>query len=274
MELHGHFRYGSKSSQNYGIILAHAETQHDPRISGSIETVNMFSKRGIRKYFTRDNYSDSPISFDVDFVVDDDRCLSKDEQRAIEKWLFYTQGYWPLYIDQYDDPDSENTDLVNDEEKELYLKCRFTHPEKIEGNGGVCGFKATLEADSPLAWQDTTTTTFELDGGSGFNTVLTLPVDTDINDYTYPKVTIMTGSSGGDVTISNNSDDPARLTTFRSLSSNTQVIMNQEIGMISGQNYSKFSNKNFIRLLDGDNYISIIGDVVSITFEWQNRRYL
>lgn len=275
MELHGHFRYGSKSSYEYGIILAHAETQHDPRISGSIETASLFSRRGIRRYYTRDDYSDSPISFGVEFIVDEDnKHLNPNEQRAIERWLFYSPGYWPLYLDQYDDEETGNIDIVNGEEKELYLNCRFTHPEKIEGNGGVCGFKATLEADSPFAWQDAITMTHDLDGGNEFNTVFTVDVDTDINDYTYPKVTIMTGSSGGDVTISNNDDDPARLTTFSGLSANTQVVMNQEIGMISGQNYSKFSNKNFIRFLDGVNHIAVIGDIVSITFEWQNRRYL
>ena len=274
MELHGHFKYGSKYSREFGIMLAHAETEHDPRISGAIETASMFSKRGKRNYFTRDNYSDSPISFDVEFIADCERCLSIREQRAIQKWLFYSPSYWPLYLDQFDDKDGENTEIVNGSEKQLYINCRFTHPEKIEGNGGIVGYKATLESDSPFAWQDSIIESVELNGGSGSNAVFNFEIDTDINDYTYPKVTIATGSSGGDITISNNTDDPARLTSFSGLSPNTQVIMTGELGYISGQNYEKFSNKNFIRLLDGVNAISVLGDVVSITFEWQNRRYL
>ena len=131
-----------------------------------------------------------------------------------------------------------------------------------------------MEADSPLAWQEASTRTFTLTGGENASVVIALAVDTDLKDYIYPKVTITTGSTGGDVTISNNSDSASRLTSFEDLSANTEIIMYEKIGMISGQNYSKFSNKNFVRLLDGDNRISILGDVVRIQFEWQNRRYL
>lgn len=274
MELHGHFRYGGGDSKDYGVALAHVETKHDNRVSGGIETVNVFTKCAKRNYFTRDDYSDSPISFDVEFISDDDEKFSINEQRAIKKWLFYRQGYLPLYIDEYDDCENENTEIVDGVEKRIYLRCRFTNPEAIYGNGGVVGFKATLEADSPFAWQEKTETTVTFNGGSSMNDVFAVEIDTDLNDFTYPKVTITTGNTGGDVTITNNTDDPARLTTFEGLSANTAVIMNEEIGQISGQNYMKFSNKNFIRLLDGVNNLSVIGDVVSIKFEWQNRRYL
>lgn len=274
MELHGHFKYGSKYSREFGIMLAHAETEHDPRISGAIETASMFSKRGKRNYYTRDDYSDSPISFDVEFLVDSDRALNLQQQRAIQKWLFYSPAYWPLYLDQFDDRDGENTEIIDGAEKQLYIKCRFTHPEKIFGNGGVAGYKATLEADSPFAWQDSTSEAFQLDGGESASSVVSLEIDTDINDYTYPKVIITTGSSGGDITISNNTDDPARLTSFTGLSPASQITMDGELGYISGQNYEKFSKKNFIRLLGGENMLSVVGDITSIQFEWQNRRYL
>lgn len=274
MELHGHFRYGSFSSRDYGLILAHADTSHDNRISGDIQTVNLFSKRGKRNVFTRDDYSDSPISFDVEILSDSDEPLDQETQRTVQKWLFYQQGHWPLYIDPFDDCAGDNTELIDGEEKRLYIKCRFTNPEKVYGNGGVFGYKATLEADSPLAWQDATVKTFPMDGGSDANTLISLEIDTDMKDYTYPKVTITTGSSGGDITIVNNTDSVSRLTSFHGLGANTQIIMNEKIGMVSGQNYEKFSHKNFIRLLDGENKFSILGDVVSVKFEWQNRRFL
>ena len=274
MELHGHFHYGNGDSRTYGLILAHAETNHDNRASGGIETVNLFSKREKRNLFTKDDYSDSPISFDVEFLSDSDNPLSLETQRAIQKWLFYQQGYWPLYLDSLDDLDEENQELVDGVLKGTYLNCRFTNPEKIFGNGGVFGYKATLEADSPLAWQDKNDVTVTLAGGSNASDVFNVAVDTDLKDYTYPKVTITTGNAGGSITIANNSDSASRLTSFTGLSANATIIMNEKIGMVSGQNYSKFSNKNFIRLLDGNNQISVAGDVVSIRFEWQNRRYL
>ena len=274
MELHGHFQYGSFSSRDYGLVLAHADTSHDNRSAGGIQTVNLFSKRGKRNVFTRDDYSDSPISFDVEILSDSDEPLDQETQKAAQKWLFYQQGYWALYIDPFDDCDEDNVEIINGEEKRIYLKCRFTNPEKVYGNGGVFGYKATLEADSPFAWQESTGMTFTLTGGANGDAMIALEIDTDIKDYTYPKVTITTGNAGGDVTIVNYSDSETRLTSFTELSPNTQVIMYDKIGMVSGQNYEKFSNRNFIRLLDGENRISILGDVVSIRFEWQNRRYL
>lgn len=274
MELHGHFHYGSGSSRDYGLMLAHADTNHDGRSSGEIQTVNLFSKRGKRNVFTRDDYSDSPISFDVEILSDSDRPLDQETQRAAQKWLFYQQGYWPLYLDPFDDCYEDNTEVIDGEEKNLYLKCRFTNPEKVYGNGGIFGYKAKLEADSPLAWQDTSSKTFTMTGGENANTLINLEIDTDLKDYTYPKVIITTGQVGGNVTISNNSDSASRLTGFTGLGANTEIVMNEKIGMVSGQNYEKFSNKNFIRLLDGVNRISVVGDVVSIRFEWQNRRYI
>ena len=273
MELHGHFRYGSKDSREFRIMLAHVDTKRNLLLGGSVETVSAFSRKGIKNYFLKDDYSDSALSFDVEFVVDDDRPLTQEEQRGVRKWLFYAQGYWPLYLDEFDDINDDNTEIIYGEDKRTYLNCRFTNPEVVEGNGGVIGYKATLEADSPYAWQEPTEITFTMEDASS-NSIISVEVDTDINEYIYPKVTIQTGSTGGDVTIFNNTDEATRLTSFAGLTANTQIIMVGDIGFISGQNYEKFTNKNFIRLLDGDNRLSLTGDIASIKFEWRNRRYV
>ena len=100
-------------------------------------------------------------------------------------------------------------------------------------------------------------------------------MDSDLNDYVYPKVTIQIGDVGGDIIISNNTDDASRLTSFVSLTPNVTVVMRGDgINYISGDNYMKFKDKNFIRLLDGENQIAIVGDVVGLSFEFQNRRFL
>lgn len=272
MELFGHFKYGSKESREFGLVFANIETDREHRLAGNIETSSVFSKRGIRNHFARDEYSDSPMSFDVEIVSDGDIGLEHSVQRTVEKWLFYSKSYQKLYIDLEDDPYAENYELVDGEPKRLYLNCRFTHPEVIEGSGGIYGYKATLEMDSPLAWQDAITKAFDIEDATN-GELITVNVDSDLNDYIYPKVTIQTGNTGGNITIFNNADSATRLTSFTGLSANTQVVMTGEIGYISGQNYGKFSNKNFIRLLDGSNPITLIGDIASIQFEWQNRRY-
>ena len=104
--------------------------------------------------------------------------------------------------------------------------------------------------------------------------MFTAGIDTDMEEYVYPKVTIQMGSSGGDVIIANNNDDSTRLTKFIGLGELATVVMKGELNYVSGQYYEKFADRNFIRLLDGENTLTIIGDVESITFEYSARRVL
>ena len=133
----------------------------------------------------------------------------------------------------------------------------------------MIGYKCTLESDSYLTWQDPVCYTF-----SNFSPNFVVPVDTDYDEYTYPKVTITTGGTGGDIAIINQTDSASRLTAFKGLSPNISFIMNGDINWITGDNYTKFAQKNFIRLLDGENTFTIQGDIASLKFEWNNRRFM
>lgn len=273
MELCGHFIFGGIESLAYGLILANVETDRNVKLSGDIETQTVFGRKNKRYYYAGDNYDDSAFSLEIDIVSDDDRPLSYEEQREISKWLFYNPGYRKLYLDPAEDWFGENEDRTYGSEKYIYLNCRFTHPEKIEGNGGIVGYRATLEADSAMAWADETNITYTLSTASTGETI-SVYVDSDLQDYIYPKVTFVTGSTGGNVSIVNQSDSATRFTAFTDLGSDTQVIMNGDINTISGNNYQRFTSKNFVRLLDGENRLTITGDVVSVQLRWQNRRYI
>lgn len=79
-----------------------------------------------------------------------------------------------------------------------YLRCRFINPSKLEYNGGVVGYKATLEADSGWWWQDPITAAFTLNHASATsNSMISITPDTDVDDYIYPKVTITAGNISG-----------------------------------------------------------------------------
>ena len=541
-----HFEYADISSRRYGLIIACVETERFKQTSGSISGVTLFHNGAKKRYLIDDDYSDFPVSYDVEIITDDDGCIGASERRQIEKWLFNKPSYRKFYLDLDDDCNGETYEIIGGERKRLFMNCRFINPEKLEYNGGIIGYRATLEADSGLWWQDAVTKTFNItqpgpaspavcsfvngetgtsdaiiffrrydysvkmaafwqsledayadgpvfygnddtstrlpltryfidagggsyhiiyaynddgtghrldsslpyvsldyfsideeypsdndwlaqyssdqsfktfyvfsDGGrggsvrldeleeefnglvngnvdyseqpivspnamiaagysefdgaaaakaypikiqvdsidclftpilrdgsvlsridintyiegelsgsgspsfllendrgslgiiihaksgestsywddltqslseiedeyveiatSGSTDIATIDVDTDINDFTYPKVTFTMGSSGGDVIISNNSDDSARLTKFVGLSPNTTIIMKGDINYISGQNYIKFTGRNFPRLVDGKNIFTVSGDVSSITFEFNNRRAL
>lgn len=275
MDLYGsHFELGGISSRQYSLIFANANTERLLTLLGSFESNSLYSKTEHRKYILKDNYSNSPVSFDAEIITDNGMGLELGTRKAVERWLFGNSSFRKLYIDTLDDCYGESYELIDGVQKRLYLNCRFTNPEKMEYNGGIVGYKCTVECDSCMAWQDPISKSFEIDENGSAGSIISIDVNSDLNDYIYPKVTINIGSSGGDITIVNESDDASRLTKFTNLSQNITFVMNGEINFISGGNYTKFLNKNFIRFLDGENKLAIIGDISSIEFEWQNRRYL
>lgn len=276
MDLYGsHFEFGGISSRKYGLIFANVETDRNTSLMGAFETNTAYSKQNNRRYIMRDNYGQSPVEFDIDIVSADEKDLGVIRLREIEKWLFGNTQYRKLYMDMADDTLGEASELIDGKQKRLYLNCRFKNPQRLEYNGGVVGFKVTVECDSCMAWQDPIVKVVSVNNTDSSGIALfDILTDTDLNDYIYPKVTISIGSLGGDIIIANNTDSENRLTKFVGLGANTSLTMNGDINYISGNNYERFTYQNFIRLLDGNNAFTAIGNIKEITFEWQNRRYL
>ena len=270
-----HFEYGGITSRQYGLIIAAVNTTRTAVLGGSKEGVAIFSKSAKKRYLVDDDYSNSPLSIEIEIVTENDRTLETVERRQIEKWLFNHRTYRKLYLDMADDYFGETYEYVNGKLLRNYLNCRLINPEKLEYNGGVVGYKATLEADSNMFWQDATVSTFTVNNSSATSTsIITVNVDTDLDEYIYPKVSITMGSEGGDIVISNNSDDSARLTKFVGVGAYATVVMKGEMNYVSGQYYEKFQQRNFIRLLDGENKLTVIGNVASIEFEYSSRRVM
>lgn len=261
------FEYAGIDSKPYHLKLLNLNTSSYDSCVGNIEPTSFYSKKEAKRYSIDLDYTNSPIEFDIDIISPSP--IPPDQVRKIEKWLFNQRKYAKLYFDK----DEDTCETVNGVTRRTYLNCRFKNPSKIE-YGNMYGWSCTLECDSLMAWQDPTNSSFALSGSTSGSTIIDVEVDTDYNDFVYPYVTITTGSSGGDITISNHSDDTARLTSFSNLSANITFNMNGGINYVSGGNYEKFVDRNFIRLLDGTNSISIMGNVVEIAFKWQNMRYL
>lgn len=270
-----HFEYGGISSRRYGLIFVNVQTERFSQSSGKIDGVKVFNRKEKRIYLVDDNYSDSPISFDVDIISDNERGIEKTERREIEKWLFNKHDFKKLYLDITDDEFGETYEIIDGLQKQLYMNCRFVNPTRLEYNGGIVGYRVTLEADSGFWWQDAVKKSFTLDNTNiGAVSTVNVNVDTDIDDYTYPKVRFRTGEVGGNVIISNTTDSGSRITKFVELSPNIYVTLNGTTNYVSGDYYSKFSAQNFPRLLDGNNSITITGNIVAISFEFNNRRML
>lgn len=275
MEIYGsNFTYAGISSLSDHLIIANVDTSRYQQIAGETKSNTVFSRRGNRLYYTGTDFSSSAVSFEADIVTEDGSPIPPGDIRRIEKWLFDAPGYRKLYIDECDLYQYGQAEYVDGVQKRLYLNARLVNASAIEGNGGIAGYSCTVECDSLMAWQDPIVVEVPTNLPGGGNTLLDITLDTDLEDYTYPKVTFQMGSGGGSLTIANNSDNEGRLTTFADLPASLVFTMNSAINYISGGNYIRFVNRNFIRLVDGVNHISILGNLQKITFEYQNRRYL
>ena len=262
-----HFTYDGFDSREFSIIFAHVETSEYLSMIGSTETSTVFTRRNNRRYFIGDRYESSPVEIEVEMVMDDDGYMPLNSRRKFEQAMFYKQEYKKLFIDLDDDVFGESYEFINGVQRRFYLNCRFVNMSRIEdGIGRTVGYRCTMECDTCMYHQEPVIETFSQP------TQIIINVDTDYSEYTYPKLTVDM-SSGGSLSIVNESDDEERITGFSGLASG-EFVIDSRTNMISGNNYSKFTNKNFVRLINGENILSIDGNVESITVEYENYRYL
>lgn len=382
IEIYGkHFIYNDVYSRDFGLIIANVDTSREEHIAGVKSGKFIFNRATKTRTLIGDDYADTPLSFDIDIVTCNGRALEFKKVRQIEKWLFENSLFKKLYIDPADDPYGETSELVYGSEKRLYFNCRFLGAEKLSYNGGVVGFRCTLETDSKMLWQDKTAVAYDftdpiyneesgqqvrlMRGDVDFdgeltardaqtilraygNIIVDLPsglteiqeavadmdgdgsitakdsqivltrfgyaivgyptepeyivldsgakryllngekyidcnVDSDVDGYTYPLITIYIGSLGGDIEICNCSDDAERVTRFSGLSPQSVLVIDSSISRV-GNNpfnsdgsvtlYNKMASKVFPRLVDGLNQFIVSGNISSIQIEWNNRRFL
>lgn len=104
--------------------------------------------------------------------------------------------------------------------------------------------------------------------------VIDVPVDTDLDGYTYPEITLITGKTGGDIEITNLNDNRDRVTKFANVPPYSRVVIDSSISRVSDGLYEQMTKKNFPRLISGENKFAINGDVTTMSVSWQNRRFL
>lgn len=266
-----HFEYAGKSSREYGLIMANVETSRYASASGKVQTRSVYHNQSKKNHYIGTSTSESPMIFEAEVVSEDP--MDYGTQRAVEKWLFHKNGYKQFFVDMFDDSECESYELVDGVLKRTYLNCRFINPEKLEYNGGVVGYKFTVECDSHLAWQEPIAASYEISPENG-GVYIEVTVDTDSADYVYPEVVVTTGPNCIGFQIVNETDSSSRVTSFVGDIPDTVIRMNPSVGFVTDGYYGLFVKKNFARLLDGENTLYITGDVVSIQITWQNMRYM
>lgn len=111
-----------------------------------------------------------------------------------------------------------------------------------------------------------------------------IDVDSDIDGYTYPIITISVGTIGGQIEIENINDlvydssgnlsSEVRKTVISNTSPKASITIDSVVSRLKGVDYDDMTNKYFPRLVEGENILFVKGDVCTMNIEWQNRRFL
>ena len=257
-----HFQYGDFDSSDYDLVIANMDTSRLSILQGERSVNTLFSKKNNIYYANSVTYGDEPVSFEAEIFTYDGRPIGESYLKEIERALFSRSQFTKFHaLESYGfDP--------------VYINCILTDAERIEYDAGVMGYKFNVIADSVMAWEEPITESFTFEDDDD-EKIISITLDTDIDDYTYPVIKFQTGSVGGAITVYNMDDGGVnRITSFTYITPNTKFTMDSSISYIPVEYYELFEERNFIRLINGENRLVVSGNVVSLSITYQNRRFL
>ena len=137
------------------------------------------------------------------------------------------------------------------------------------------GYAFEVHCNAPWGWQNQVTVTKSY-GVDPVSDSFVFDNTSDNADYLYPDLVITMNTTGGTVTITNNSDS-ARIFQFTSLTANEVITVKNDIQSISSSlsllRMSNF-NKNWLRFIQGKNNIDVAGNFSSLVFTYDPARKL
>lgn len=249
--------YNGINYENYGLRFLLLETTENKEVGGTLEYTNFKTNSDVRNHIQSVQYTDG---FNYPIELLSENLISNTVYREIINNFANQPDYCKL---------SFNNDL---EYENMYFNCYFTNVEKFESGGkdgyGIYGFKADMVCDSKFMWENEKTYTY-----TNFMNNITLKNTSEVRGYTYPKLIITAGNSTSTIQITNITDNN-KLISLQASANEIITIDYNPIIITSSLNEDKFTswNKNCLRLVRGNNELSITGNVAKIEIAYQNAR--
>ena len=245
------FTFNGVSASSMGLMLYNfgSEGQDDVDLSvGEIEADQINGRYTSLLYGLVQN---EPLEFSLVFGADTDNIesgtfLTRERVNTITKWLTGYQSWKILTIDQ--------PDMVP-----FHYKCMITGLKLITDGSYPWAFSARVTCDGPFAYRTATTTTQTL---SGTAKTFTINNTSGLNGYYYPVITV-TGNTGANLTIVNNTDGGRSCILSGMPTGSQNITINCENGVLTssaGYNLYQYFNFNFLRLVPGSNSITATGN--------------
>lgn len=249
------FVYDGTISSEYGL---HISTLSDSGGAGTGGNVKLFTQEIYRrpKMYLFGVQQTPVLVLPVTITVPTE--LSATESSVISRWLFGQMGYKKLQILQ--------PDMMY-----VYFNCIFTEPQVIRYGNIIRGYNANITCDSPFAWEYPKTESREY-GIENYIVDDTFVINniSDNPDYTYPTVGFRMNRFGGNLTITNATDNN-RVFEFTGLSANERITVDNDLQTVTssvrGANrLPNFTNYNWLRYVPNINNLIIQGNIRSIGF--------
>ena len=222
--------------------------------SSNVELLTQEVWRKAKEYLLGVKHAEN-LEFDVSFRSENE--LTTADLNIIQKWLFGHQSYKQLQIVQYD------MDTI-------YFNCFLMSPTVFRAGNLIKGVNATVRCDSPFGWTFPKVLSNDYVDVDVSETIVFNNLSDD-NDYLYPEIIITMNSSGGDLVLTNSSDDD-RVFSFAGLSADEIVTVKNELNIISsstGLRRLDTFNKKWFRFTPGRNSILVEGNISNLTINYQ-----
>lgn len=217
-----------------------------------LETVKAANSPGF--YIINQDYA-SPLSFTFQILNKNFSDITQVQERELNKWLCKRGKYIDFEID-----DKRYLDLI--------FKVNISN-SKIIRIGKVYGMEFTVTCKYPFAYTRPIKKSFNI---TTTNQQLKIFINHDDDDYIYPDMVIKSNSTGN-FSIINGSD--TRVFSITNLSNTETIAITGNIPLISTtlSNHKIWDafNKNWIRLVDGMNVLTI-SSPCTLTLSYQESR--
>ena len=253
------FMFNSIPGETYGLYLTNFDTGMINSPAGSdIEIFEVTPYRRSKPYYL--GVQQTPIlEFPVVFTTPE--FLDGPTRSAAKRWLFGSTQQKAFQVMECDISDVVFTGhLVN--AQDIYA-------------GNLCrGFSATMRCNAPWGFTFPQTTTKNYTSGGIESETFNLYNSSDDSDYLYPSMTFTMNGIGTSFTLVNNTD-ASRSFAFTDISALEVMTVDNDRQIVSSSTgltrLGKF-NKNWLRLLPGNNSLTLTGGITQLTLTYSFAR--
>ena len=241
------FSFNGENSSLYGLMLYEfgGNGQEDVAFGNKASIVESRTNNRIQPVHHGVNYNSSPLEFKL--VFGGERPLDRFELERIAFWLTGHQDYGWLQINQ--------PDMMH-----VQYKCIFTSLKPLSSGTEIYAFEATIKCDCPYAYGHPFERSYTING----ETTITFRNDGTVREYLKPLLKYQTANGVSKVKIVNLNDSDREFSISSLPSSGITFTVDSNTGIIqeitSDYNLYGGFNKNFFRLVPGENKLVVTGD--------------